>query len=226
MHRKQMIGFAVTFCLCVTGLFSLSSHAGGFAAAAETKTGTGLANHVMEAYDQGWKYRYGCYGQYIGGARRSDCSGLIKSYLWWTGDKSDPRPGLMSVAGSSGAMLASASAKGTVSGSGSIPRIQGLILYSPGHVGVYVGDNMEVDNRCTGENMRYEKVIGNAYHWKYWFKLPQLKYPTNGFAQYDGHTYYYENGQYVVSTTKVIDGTSYTFDSHGILVSGTGNTQR
>lgn len=219
MKKNRIWGFAAGFVLCMAGLLSLSFHAGNFAAAAEAKTGPGLAEHVINAYDEGWKYNYGSYGQFVGGMRATDCSGLIKSYLWWTGSNTNPNPGLKAVAGSSEAMLSSATVKGTVSGTGSIPRIQGLILYAPGHVGVYVGDNMEVDNRCTGENMRYEKVIGNAYHWQYWLKLPQIKYPTDGFADCDGHTYYYQNGQYVVNTTKTIDGTTYKFDSHGIEVS-------
>lgn len=218
--RKHRIGvFAAGLGLCLAGLLSLSFHTGDFAAAAEAKTGTGLAEHVISAYDDGWKYRYGSYGQLVGGERMTDCSGLIKSYLWWTGDNTNPNPGLKTVAASSSAMLSSSTVKGSISGTGSIPRIQGLILYAPGHVGVYVGDNMEVDNRCEGINMRYEKVVGNAYHWQYWFKLPQLKYPTNGFVDFDGHTYYYQDGQYVVNTTKTIDGATYTFDSHGILVS-------
>ena len=219
--KKRFWGVALSFALCLTGLVTYSLHTVSPAAAAEAKTGVGLAEHVINAYDDGWKYKPGCYGQFAGGVRATDCSGLIKSYLWWTGDKTNPNPGLMSVAGSSTTMLSTATVKGKVSGTGSIPRIQGLILYAPGHVGVYVGDNMEVDNRCTGENMRYENVIGNAYHWTNWFKLPQLKYPTNGFVTLDGNQYYYENGQYVVSTTKTIDGTVYTFDSHGVMVSQT-----
>ncbi len=219
MRRKHFWGFAAGFALCLVGLLTFSLHAAEFASAAEAKTGLGLAEHVLNAYDEGWKYRPGGYGQLVNGVRSTDCSGLVKSYLWWTGDNTDPRPGLLAVAGSSTSMLASAAVKGNVSGQGSIPRIQGLILYAPGHVGVYVGDNMEVDNRCTGENMRYEKVIGNAYHWQKWFKLPQLKYPTTGLVTFHGDQYYYEKGQYVVGTTKTIDGTAYTFDSHGVMVS-------
>ena len=219
MRRKHFWGFAAGFALCLAGVLAFSLHTTNFASAAEAKTGTGLTEHVLQAYSDGWKYRPGCYGQFVNGVRASDCSGLIKSYLWWTGDTTNPRPGLLSVAGSSTSMLASATVKGNVSGTGSIPRIQGLILYSPGHVGVYVGDNMEVDNRCTGENLRYEKVIGNAYRWQKWFKLPQLKYPTTGLVTCNGDQYYYENGQYVVGTTRTIDGVAYTFGSDGTMTS-------
>jgi hypothetical protein len=209
------LGTAAALCFGFIGTFALSN--GQAASAASAKTGTGLAQHVLNAYDEGWQYRSGCYGQFVGGVRASDCSGLIKSYLWWTGSGTDPNPSLSSVAGSSNSMLSAASVKGSInlSDSSSLPRIQGLILYSPGHVGVYVGDNMEVDNRCSGENMRKQEVIGGSYHWTKWFKLPQLRYPTTGFVTLNDSKYYYEDGQYVADTTKTIDGTVYTFDASG-----------
>lgn len=189
-------------------------------AAAETKTGVGLSEHVLKAYSEGWKYRAGCYGQFVNGVRSSDCSGLIKSYLWWTGPKTDPNPALSSVAGSSGAMLSSAAEKGTITNAASLPKIHGLILYSPGHVGVYVGNNREVDNRGTGYNVKYQTVVGGSYHWKTWFKLPQIRYPQTGFVTFEGKKYYYEKGQYVTGTSRTVDGVSYTFNSSGELVAG------
>ncbi|WP_411678081.1 hypothetical protein [Caproicibacter sp.] len=191
------------------------------ASAAEAKTGVGLSEHVLKAYQEGWEYQYGHYGQYIDGSRSTDCSGLVKSYLWWQGDDCDPDPGLISVAGSSTSMLASAKVKGSInlSDASTLPRIHGLILYSPGHVGVYVGGNKSVDNRCSGENMKYGKVIGGSYHWTKWFKLPQISYPENGFVTFEGDQYYYENGQYVVGTSRTIDGVTYTFDESGVMVS-------
>ncbi len=192
------------------------------ASAASAKTGVGLSEHVLNAYNEGWKYRSACYGQFVNGTRSSDCSGLIKSYLWWTGETTDPSPNLVSVAGSSSGMLSSASSKGTInySDSSSLPRIHGLILYQPGHVGVYVGNNMAVDNRATGTDMKYEKVFGRSTpKWTMWLKLPQISYPTTGFATFNGNKYYYENGQYVVNTTKTIDGITYTFGSSGTITS-------
>ena len=189
-------------------------------AAAETKTGVGLSEHVLSAYSEGWKYRSGCYGQFVNGTRSSDCSGLIKSYLWWTGAGTDPDPALLSVAGSSNAMYSSASEKGSISDSASLPKIHGLILYNPGHVGVYVGNNMEVDNRGTAYNMKYQAAVGGNYRWGSWFKLPQIQYPETGFATFEGNQYYYENGEYVTGTTRTLDGVTYAFDSSGELVSG------
>lgn len=191
------------------------------AAAAEAKTGVGLSEHALMAYRDGWKYQYGNYGQFVSGVRSSDCSGLIKSYLWWQGNDSDPKPNLISVSGSSKSMCSSAKVKGKInlSDSSTLPRIHGLILYSPGHVGVYVGGNKSVDNRCTGENIKYGDVIGGDYHWTTWFKLPQVNYPENGFVTFEDNQYYYENGQYVIDTSRTIDGVTYTFDHDGAVIS-------
>jgi hypothetical protein len=220
-RRKLVFAFAVSLLLCGILAFQMVP-----ASAVETKTGVGLSEHAMKAYREGWQYHYGRYGQYINGVRSTDCSGLIKSYLWWWGDAYDPVPNLIPVAGSSRTMLASATEKGTInlSDPSSLPRIHGLILYSPGHVGVYVGSNKAVDNRCSGVNIKYEDVIGGRYHWTQWFKLPQITYPETGFVTFDGKQFYYENGQYVVSTSRTIDGVTYTFDDSGVLISSSNSS--
>jgi peptidoglycan hydrolase-like protein with peptidoglycan-binding domain len=216
---KKKLYFTASLALFLTAL-GTAAVLRAPSAAAETKTGVGLSEHALTAYSEGWKYRAGCYGQFVNGVRSSDCSGLIKSYLWWTGPKTDPNPALSSVAGSSGAMLSSASEKGNITSAASLPKVHGLILYSPGHVGVYVGNNREVDNRGTGYNVKYQTVVGGSYHWKTWFKLPQIRYPQTGFVTFEGEKYYYEKGQYVTGTSRTVDGVSYTFNSSGKLVSG------
>ena len=118
-------------------------------------------------------------------------------------------------------MLQSAEVSGNIdyNDPSSLPRIHGLILYQPGHVGVYVGNNMAIDNRSSGEDMKYEEVFGRKnIKWTKWFKLPQITYPTTGWATYDGDKYYYEDGQYVINTIRIIDGVSYTFGADGKIV--------
>lgn len=221
MRSKKVSVFLWPFILCMAVVFGASLHIARPVEASSVKTGVGLAEHALKAYQEGWNYRYGCYGQVAGGVRSSDCSGLIKSYLWWTNDQTNPDPSLMSVAGSSTAMLASATEKGNInlSDSSSLPRIHGLVLYSPGHVGVYIGNNREADNRESGTNMRCQKVFGGTYRWTKWFKLPQIQYPTTGFVTFEGKQYYYENSEYIVNTTRTIDGKTYTFDSSGAVQS-------
>lgn len=209
------VGIVAVNAAAVSGSFSQVS-------AATEKTGTGLADHVMKAFNEGWKYSYGAYGQKSGETRITDCAGLIKSYLWWTDDSSNPSVGSVSVGGGASAMLNSATEKGTIDYSdySSLPRTHGLILYQPGHVGVYVGNNMAVDNRTYGEDVKYEKVFGRSHtKWTTWFKLPQITYPTTGFYTFNGNKYYYENGEYVIKTSKIIGDKIYTFGDDGVLIS-------
>ncbi len=166
----------------------------GTATSASAKgTGIGLAEWSLNAYYEGWEYVYG--GSTPGTV---DCSGLIYSYC---GGERCGNP-----------QLNTATARGNVSDG--IPNIHGLGLWRPGHVGVYVGDNMEVDARGDAYDMCYES-IGGYNNWTYWFKLAACSYPTTGWEKFNGSYYYYENGEYVTSTSRTIGGVTYNFDSKG-----------
>lgn len=155
-------------------------------------TGTGLAEWALNAYNSGWSYVYG--GASPGAV---DCSGLIYSYAGGirTGD----------------AQLYASDYTGSVSGG--VPRIHGLGLWKPGHVGIYVGNDMAVDARGSQWGVCYESVY--THGWTTYFKVAGVTYPTTGFVNFNGSKYYYEDGQYVVNTTKTIDGVSYSFDASG-----------
>ena len=134
-------------------------------------TGVGLAEHALAAYSNGWLYRYGASGQTSGGRVYSDCSGLIYSYS--------------GTARSSGMQISSAAESGSFS---SLPRIHGLGLWQPGHVGVYVGGGMAVDCRDTSSNTVYEAA--SAHGWQKWYKVPGVSYPTTGWVTFNGADYY------------------------------------
>ena len=169
--------------------------------AAGGKTGAGLAEFAIMAYNQGWKYQYGAASWGV-----TDCSGLM--YVYTNG--ATPR--------SSSGQINGSSESGPIS---SIPRIHGLGLWKPGHVGVYVGNGMFVDNSEPGVNMRYQAVTTRLWGTSArWYKVPGVSYPTTGWVTFNGNKYYYENGQYVVSCTKTIDGTSYTFNANGTVQGG------
>ena len=169
---------------CICALSTVSSSASG--------TGVGLAEWSLNAYYSGWSYVYG--GASAGAV---DCSGLIYSYAGGhrTGD----------------AQLYGSSYTGSVSGG--VPRIHGLGLWKPGHVGVYVGDNMAVDARGSQYGVCYESVYSHG--WTTYFKVPGVSYPTTGWVTFNGSKYYYEDGQYLANTTKTIGGVSYTFAASG-----------
>ena len=155
-------------------------------------TGVGLAEWALNAYYSNWSYVYG--GCTPGAV---DCSGLIYSYAggYRVGDaqtfNSDWRYSLGS----------------------SIPNIHGLGLYQPGHVGVYVGDNMAVDARGDEYGVCYESVWSHG--WTQYFKVPGVSYPDTGWVEFNGDYYYYENGEYLADTSKTIDGETYYFASSG-----------
>ncbi len=174
----------VAILACICVMSTVSSAASG--------TGVGLSEWCLNAYNSGWSYVYG--GCTPGAV---DCSGLIYSYAGGirTGD----------------AQLNASSYTGSVSNG--VPRIHGLGLWQPGHVGVYVGDGMAVDARGSQWGVCYESVYSHG--WTTYFKVAGVTYPTTGWVTFNGSKYYYENGQYVVNCTKTIDGISYTFSSNG-----------
>lgn len=164
-----------------------------------TCTGAGLAEWALNAYNSGWSYVYG--GSDPGAV---DCSGLIWSYC----------------GGNRTSMLDDAQSNGMDWGyvSSGIPRVHGLGLSRPGHVGVYIADGMEVDARGSDYGVCYE-AIGGYNNWDCWFKLSAVSYPTTGWEEFNGNSYYYENGEYIVSTSRTIDGVTYSFDASGACTS-------
>lgn len=167
------------------------------AQAASGATGVGFAEHCMTAYYENWSYVYG--GSSYGAM---DCSGLFVTYKGVGGNRTD--------------LLGSSSEYGLVSNG--IPRIHGLGLKQPGHVGVYVGGGMAVDARDESSGICYQSV--SSKKWVYWFKVAGVSYPTTGWQTFEGNQYYYQNGEYVVNCTMNIDGEVYTFGSNGIAHAG------
>lgn len=132
-----------------------------------SKTNTGLVEHCKKALAEDWYYLWGAYGQYatksyldanikqypqnqkwsayaseaVGKTRYADCYGLIKSYLWWTSDNSEPKYVATEDMNTSSA-YSNATEKGSLS---KIPEIPGLILWMSGHVGVYIGNGKFVE---------------------------------------------------------------------------------
>lgn len=167
------------------------------AQAASGATGVGFAEHCMTAYYENWSYVYG--GSSYGAV---DCSGLFVTYKGVGGNRTD--------------LLGSSSEYGLVSNG--IPRIHGLGLKQPGHVGVYVGGGMAVDARDESSGICYQSV--SSKKWVYWFKVAGVSYPTTGWQTFEGNQYYYQNGEYVVNCTMNIDGEVYTFGSNGVAHAG------
>ena len=170
----------------------------GFSGSTE-KTNLGLAQWAVAAYDQGWGYVWGTYGhlltqsyyeaklaQYpdgVGryadfildnwlGKRTADCIGLIKGYSWYdaeTGKIGYAINGMPDIGADQIYNLASE--KGPIS---TLPEIPGLILWSPGHVGIYIGNGYAIEARGTMYGVVKTKVSERS--WVGWCKNPYIAY--------------------------------------------------
>lgn len=189
MQRSKKIASVL---LSVTMLSGACAVAGSTTAHA-SGTGAGLAEWALNAYYSGWSYVYG--GATPGAV---DCSGLIYSYCGGNARGGDSQ-------------LYASSESGYISNG--IPRVHGLGLHMDGHVGVYIGDGMAVDARNDDEDVCYDTI--DYMGWTQWYKVGAIDYIENGWEQFNGDYYYYENGEYIVNTSRNIDGTTYYFDSKG-----------
>lgn len=189
MQRSKKIASV----LLSVAMLSGACVAGGSTTAHASGTGAGLAEWALNAYYSGWSYVYG--GASPGTV---DCSGLIYSYCGGNARGGDSQ-------------LYASSESGYISNG--IPRVHGLGLHMDGHVGVYIGDGMAVDARNDDEDVCYDTL--DYMGWTQWYKVGAIDYIENGWEQFNGDYYYYENGEYIVDTSRTIDGTTYYFDSKG-----------
>ena len=186
---------AVVLCFFIT-LTSV-----GFSASAASKTGTGMAEWALRAYNEGWKYVFGA--EEVGAV---DCSGLIRSYI--------------NGGGGALALLNASQESGYMD---SMPNVHGLGLWCDGHAGVYVGKasdgtNMAVDARNSRVNVVYSTMDSRSWNpWVKWFKVQGVVYPTTGWETFNGDTYYYYNGEFVTGIFTV-NGVTYDFGKSGALI--------
>lgn len=197
MNRLKKI---VSLILILTVMATVTLAGSTMLTPAAAGTGTGLAEHALNAYYSGWSYVYGAMS--VGAV---DCSGLIYMY---------------SGAGSRVNMMGSSPETGSVYNG--IPNIHGLGLFQPGHVGVYVGNGMAVDARSEYYGVCYQSVYSK--NWTNWFKVAGVTYPTDGWEYFNGNYYYYEDGEYLTDTYITVDGISYYLDSSGASSSVPGDT--
>lgn len=157
------------------------------------KTNTGLVSYAKAQL--GKPYWYGCFGQlsskalytskkkqypkqYIWscpasqlGIKVHDCIGLIKGYLWSdsTSDTTPTYNGSQDV--SANGMLEKCKQKGTIT---TMPDIPGILVFLPGHVGVYIGDGYVIEAKGHAYGVVKSKLKGRG--WKNWGKCPWITY--------------------------------------------------
>lgn len=106
------------------------------------------------------------------GERVHDCVGLIKGYLW--SDTPDGKPIYNpSQDVSANGMHLKCRERGRIY---TLPEIPGLLVFMPGHVGIYVGGGRVIEARGF-----YYGVVETDIRerpWESWGKCPWIKYPT------------------------------------------------
>ena len=116
-----------------------------------------------------------------------DCSGLIKGFLWQDGRQmlSYQANGISDFSADS--MHTLAKEKGDIR---SIPEIPGLLVWKPGHIGVYIGNGIAVEANSTKSGVIKSRLTSeiNETKWRSWSKCPHLKYPDQDV--FKGHFLY------------------------------------
>ncbi len=106
------------------------------------------------------------------GQRVHDCIGLVKGYIWSDGPEGIP------LYASNGCpdineteMYSRCKMKGAM---GTMPDIPGILVFFPGHVGVYIGNGKVIEAR----GHAYGVVTTNleSRGWKNWGKCPYIEY--------------------------------------------------
>ena len=105
--------------------------------------------------------------------RCADCVGMIKSFFW-TGNQydTDPKYGSNGCPDkSANGMIDLCKVKGNIS---TIPDIPGVVVWTNGHIGVYIGGGYTIEMRGFDYDCVKRKVKDGP--WKKWGKLPMLNY--------------------------------------------------
>lgn len=169
--------------------------------APEGKNNIDLVCWAQMAYDNGWGYVYGTWGNvltdslltdkaeqyavdvgenrafirrhYMGG-RVTDCIGLIKGYCWYS-----PSSGFEYCANGmpdigANRLMENAVEKGEIA---TIPEIPGLAVWTKGHIGVYIGDGWVIEAMSTVEGIQKTRVEERP--WTHWCRIPYIEYMEN-----------------------------------------------
>lgn len=165
------------------------------------KNNLDLTEWCRNAQKNGWGYVYGGYGQVctvayldqqaaawpganeaggpmrtVGekwlGKRVTDCIGLIKSYAWY-----NPSDGSIKLGANGFSDCSATSIWNSVTESGdisSIPEVEGLAVWMPGHIGVYIGNGEVIEAMGTAYGVVKTKVAGRG--WSKWLRIPNIQY--------------------------------------------------
>lgn len=164
-----------------------------------TKNAADLVAYVTNAWNSGWGYVWGTYGQVLTpellqykltqypdgvgkyaafiranwlGRHTADCVGLIKGYGWLsTGTMTIDygTHGMPDVGANE--MYYSATRKGEIA---TMPDTPGLAVWKPGHIGVYIGNGEVIEAMGTKCGVVKTQLEGRG--WTHWLEVPYINY--------------------------------------------------
>ncbi len=106
------------------------------------------------------------------GYRVHDCVGLIKGCLWSEDINSVPVYNAEQDV-SANTMLKKCKIRGRMN---TLPEIPGVLLFMPGHVGIYCGAGRVIEAR--GFHYGVVETVLEERNWENWGKCPWIKYPS------------------------------------------------
>ena len=164
-----------------------------------TKNAADLVAYVTNAWQSGWGYVWGTYGQVLTpelfqykltqypegvgqyadfirnnwlGKHTADCVGLIKGYGWLDADTMEIEYGTNGMPDiGANQMYYNATHKGTID---TIPEVPGLAVWKSGHIGVYIGDDQVIEAMGTKYGVVKTQLQGRG--WTHWLEIPYIDY--------------------------------------------------
>lgn len=164
-----------------------------------TKNNLDLVTYAEQAFNSGWGYVWGTYGnvltetlfsskleQYPDGVgnyesfirdnwlrgRTTDCVGLIKGYGWLDANTMEIEYGTNGMPDiSADSMYKNASVSGPMD---TMPDVPGIAVWKSGHIGIYVGNGKVIEAMGT----KYGVVKTNLAErsWSAWLEIPYINY--------------------------------------------------
>ena len=166
----------------------------------QTKNSTDLVIWARQAYENGWGYVYGTYGNILTEEllqdraelfgeqvtgfedfirenwmrrRTADCVGLIKGYGWYNPDSGEIEVGTNGMADvTANGMYDAATVKGTID---TIPETPGLAVWQDCHIGVYIGNGEVIEAMGTEQGVVKTTLPSG---WTHWLEIPYISYAT------------------------------------------------
>ena len=115
------------------------------------------------------QYQWACPADQLN-KRVHDCVGLIKGFLWSETPASPPKYNAKQDVSANG-MLQVCKEKGAI---GTMPDVPGVLVFLPGHGGVYIGDGWVIEAKGHAYGVVKTKLAGRG--WKNWGKCPWNTY--------------------------------------------------